>query len=127
VDGSLDAGSGTIHLMRYAHVLLIYAEAQARSGSVNQQAYDCINAVRSRAGLSPLSGMASSDFINAVINERAWEFAGEYTRWFDITRLQILPQVIANRDPSENAVIGTPQYYIPIPSADIQLNPNLGN
>jgi hypothetical protein len=127
VEGSNDASSATIQMMRYAHVLLIYAEAQARSGGVNQQAYDCINAVRSRAGLSSLSGMSATDFITAVINERAWEFAGEYTRWFDITRLQIMPQVIANRDPSENAVIGTPHYYIPIPAGDLQLNPNLGN
>lgn len=127
VDGSLDGSSGTVHLMRYAHVLLIYAEAQARSGGVNQQAYDCINAIRLRAGLSPLSGLSNSDFINAVINERAWEFAGEYTRWFDIVRLQILPQIIANRDPSENAVIGTPSYNIPIPASDIQLDPNLAN
>jgi hypothetical protein len=62
-----------------------------------------------------------------VIKERAWEFAGEYTRWFDITRLQILSQVIASRDASENAPIGTPQYYLPIPAGDLQLNPNLGN
>jgi hypothetical protein len=74
-----------------------------------------------------LIGLSSADFVKAVISERAWEFAGEYTRWFDITRLQLLTQVIANRDPSENAPIGTPQYYLPIPSGDLQLNPNLGN
>jgi hypothetical protein len=124
-DGLNNAGSASVPLIRYAHVLLIYAEAQARSGTVNAQAYTCINAIRSRAGLAPLSGLSSADFINAVINERSWEFAGEYTRWFDITRLQILPQIIAARDKSENVVIGTPQYYLPLPAADVQLDPSL--
>lgn len=124
-DRTNNAGSATVPLIRYAHVLLIYAEAQARSGTANAQAYAAINAIRSRAGLTALSGLSNTDFINAVLNERAWEFAGEYTRWFDIARLQILPQIIASRDPSENAPIGTPQYYLPIPAADLQLDPNL--
>jgi len=127
VEGSTDGSSATVQMMRYAHVLLIYAEAQARSGAVNDQAYASVNAIRARAGLTPLIGLSGTDFVKAVISERAWEFAGEYTRWFDITRLQLLTQVIANRDPSENAPIGTPQYYLPIPSGDLQLNPNLGN
>ncbi|SEO07435.1 Starch-binding associating with outer membrane [Mucilaginibacter gossypiicola] len=126
VEGSTDGSSGTVHMMRYAHVLLIYAEAAARTGNVNEEAYNSINAIRTRAGLAPLSGLSTTDFVNAVINERAWEFAGEFTRWFDITRLQMLPQIIAKRDPSENAPIGAPQYYLPIPAGDLQLDPNLG-
>lgn len=126
-DGNINSPSSTLHLMRFAHVLLIYAEAQARTGAPNEQAYSSINSIRSRAGLAPLSGLSSTDFINAVINERAWEFAGEYTRWFDITRLQILPAVIAKRDAAENPVIGTPKYYLPIPAGETQLDPNLNN
>lgn len=118
--------SGTTPLMRYAQVLLIYAEAQARSeGSVNSQAYDCINAIRARAGLSNLSGLSSADFISAVVSERGWEFAGEYCRWFDIVRLQMLPQVNAARDPAEIPIIGPIKYTLPIPTSDAQLNPNL--
>lgn len=126
-DGNTNAPNSTLHLMRYAHVLLIYAEAQARAGAVNEQAYSSLNAVRTRAGLPALSGLSNTGFIDAVINERAWEFAGEYTRWFDITRLQILPQIIAGRDSKENQVIGTPKYYLPIPAGELQLDPNLGN
>ena len=118
--------SATLPLMRYAQVLLIYAEAQARSdNSANAQAYDFVNAIRSRAGLTPLSGLSNDDFINSVVNERAWEFAGEYLRWFDIVRLQLLPQINAARDPSENAVIGPVKYTLPIPAHDALLNPNL--
>ena len=80
---------------------------------------------RLRAGLTPLSGLSNDDFINSVVNERAWEFAGEYLRWFDIVRLQLLPQINAARDPSENAVIGPVKYTLPIPAHDALLNPNL--
>ena len=118
--------SATLPLMRYAQVLLTYAEAQARADNApNTQAYTCINAIRSRAGLSPLSGLSASDFVNAAISERAWEFAGEYNRWFDIARLQLLPAINAVRDPSENAVIGPVSYTLPIPGGDVLLNSNL--
>jgi starch-binding outer membrane protein, SusD/RagB family len=62
-------------LMRYAHVLLFDAEAKARITGPDQQAYDAINAVRTRADLPALSRLTTSAFIDAVINERAWEFA----------------------------------------------------
>ena len=118
--------SGTTPSMRYAQVLLIYAESQARSeSSVNSQAYACINAIRERAGLTDLSGLSNTDFINATVAERGWEFAGEYCRWFDIVRLQMLPQVMAARDPAEIPIIGPPKYTFPLPTTEVQLNPNL--
>ena len=86
-------------LIRYAHVLLIYAEAQARAnGSADSDAYDAVNAIRQRAGLAPLSGLSNTDFINSVVQERAWEFAGEYTRWFDLVRLEMVESANANKD-----------------------------
>ncbi|QEC78896.1 RagB/SusD family nutrient uptake outer membrane protein [Mucilaginibacter ginsenosidivorax] len=118
--------SGTTPLMRYAQVLLIYAEAQARSeSSANSQAYSCINSIRTRAGLPNLSGLSNSDFINATIKERSWEFAGEFCHWFDIVRLQTLSQIIATRDPAEIPIIGTPKYTLPLPTNDLNLNPGL--
>ncbi len=51
-------------------------------GYTNALAYDCINAIRHRAGLSSLSGLSGSGFADAVVQERAWEFAAERIRWF---------------------------------------------
>src|SRR5690606_8942175 len=70
-------GSATVYVIRYAEVLLTYAEAQARStGSVDQSAYDAVNLVRKRAGLKNLqTGLSKDKFIDAVIEERGWEFA----------------------------------------------------
>lgn len=116
-------------LMRYAHVLLIYAEAQARSGGVNADAYNAINAVRKRAGLSDLpAGLTDSEFINAVIDERAWEFAAEWNRWFDLVRLEKVEEANANKhadDLQPTGPITKEDYLLPIPGADALINPNL--
>lgn len=55
-------------MMRFASVLLIYAEAQARcTGAPNGEAYTAINTVRQRAGLRDLpAGRSRADFVAAV-------------------------------------------------------------
>jgi hypothetical protein len=116
-------------MIRYAHVLLTYAEAQARSGSVNADAYTALNAVRRRAGLlTDLAGLTPDDFIKAVIDERAWEFAGEWNRWFDLVRLEKVEEANANKHPDDlqpNGAITKADYVLPIPGADVLVNPNL--
>lgn len=118
-----------IIMIRYAHVLLTYAEAQARSGNApDEAAYTALNAVRVRAGLTELSGLSPADFINAVIAERKWEFAGEWSRWFDLVRLEKVEEANAVKDPADMMPTGTitkTQYTLPIPGADAQVNPNL--
>jgi hypothetical protein len=119
-----------LHFMRYAHVLLIYAEAQARvDGTPNADAYEAFNMVRARAGLPDLAGLSGPDFVEAVVQERAWEFAGEgTTRWFDLVRLDRVAQANANKDPRELPIIGPitqAKYWLPIPAQDAAINPNL--
>src|SRR5260221_14544019 len=89
-------------IIRYPLVLLNYAEASTMAGGApTADSYAAINKVRFRAGLPDLTpGLSGPDFRDAVIYERAYEFAGEFgVRWFDIVRLQLLPQVIAGKDP----------------------------
>ncbi len=116
-------------MIRYAHVLLIYAEAQARSGTVSPEAYNAINAVRQRAGLAALpAGLPADAFIKAVIDERAWEFAGEWNRWFDLVRLEKVEEANANKDPGDLQPVGPitkDKYLLPIPGSDVLMNPNL--
>lgn len=118
-----------IYFMRYAEVLLIYAEAKARSGSVDASAYSAINKVRFRAGLEDLENLSNADFIKAAMDERSWELACEFKRWFDMTRAEIVVEVFASRNPDENPVIGNPSdtenWYAKFPQAEIELNPNL--
>jgi hypothetical protein len=127
-------------IIRYPMVLLDYAEASAMAaGAPTADSYKTINMVRMRAGLPNLTaGLSATQFRDSVVYERAYEFAGENgIRWFDIIRLQLLPQIIATRGtgtyenwrPVENpipaATIADPShcYLAPIPQSDMLLNP----
>lgn len=94
-------GDGFTVLLRYADVLLIYAEAaNMAEGSPSAAALEAINEVRRRAnGKPPLvpdaasdlpTGMSQADFDAAVMAERNWELAFEANRWFDLVRKQMV-------------------------------------
>ncbi|AYB31821.1 RagB/SusD family nutrient uptake outer membrane protein [Chryseolinea soli] len=118
-----------LDIIRYPMVLLDFAEAKAMSTGPDQAAYDAINAVRHRAGLKDLTtGLSATAFRDSVVYERAYEFAGEFgIRWFDIVRLQLLPQVIAARSDKENAINTSgnlnDKYLAPIPQNEMYRNP----
>jgi hypothetical protein len=117
-------------IVRYPQVLLDFAEASAMAGSgPTTESYDAINEVRTRAGEPPLvTGLSASDFRDSVVNERAYEFAGEFgMRWFDIVRLQMLDQITTGRDPAENPLthpVDQTRYLAPIPYSEMVLNPD---
>ncbi len=124
--------SRTTVAMRYAEVLLIYAEAKAMSSSPDESAYDAINQVRRRAGLPDLTpGLSQTAFRDSVIAERAWEFAGleaNGSNWFDLVRTERVEEAAADRDPSEIPILRPPtkaNYFAPIPDYDVMLNPKL--
>jgi hypothetical protein len=72
--------------IRYAEVLLMYAEAltQGASGSAGS-ADDAVNEVRIRAKLTPLSGVNNDDVMDEKFAELAMEWG---TRFFDMVRLK---------------------------------------
>jgi hypothetical protein len=133
----------TFDVIRYAGVLLNYAEASAMSGGVTADSYSAINQVRKRAGLPNLtSGLSQTAFRDSVVFERAYELAGEFGyRWYDIVRLQMLPQIIAEREKGknphkdqdwENTLNATftsgerlqTRYMAPIPLTELERNPS---
>lgn len=120
----------TTDIIRYPLVLLDYAEASAMAtGGPSAAAYAAVNTVRTRAGLPNLAaGLSAADFQKAVVNERGYEFAGEFgIRWFDIVRLQMLPEIIAARGNKENPINFTgdisQRYIAPIPQNEMYRNP----
>lgn len=89
--------------MRYAEVLLTYAEAKIEAGSIDQSVLDAINEVRSRAyGVDPsetgeypaITTTDQTELRDVVRHEREIEFAGEGFRWLDIRRWQIAEHVM---------------------------------
>ncbi|MCF0069104.1 RagB/SusD family nutrient uptake outer membrane protein [Dyadobacter sp. CY261] len=128
-DNTKFTSSMPVHMIRYAHLLLVYAEAQARTDAApNAQAYAAVNAVRKRAGLADLSGLSKTAFIDAIVDERAWEFAGEWNRWFDLLRLEKVAEANANKAADDLKPIGDiskSNYWYPAPIGDANINPNL--
>jgi len=115
-------------LIRYADVLLMYAECLNGLGRT-AEAYPYVNRVRERAGLASLSdtkpGLSAEQFLVQLKHERIVELAGEGWRWADLLRWGDLGPNLASRDSEfKNFVKGKHEYY-PIPQSDIDLNPNL--
>ena len=84
-------------VIRYAEVLLIYAEAESQAnGGPTSAAYDAINRVRRRAYGLPLDSPApnvdipanlnAQGFRDKIIDERSWEFLVESKRLWDLKR-----------------------------------------
>jgi hypothetical protein len=71
-------------LMRYADVLLMYAEAKYRAtnNAGDAEALAAFNHVRERAGLQPITTLSKE----AIIHERDIEFAAEHIRYWDLVR-----------------------------------------
>lgn len=90
LQNSSDRSGKPVHFpfLRFAEVLLNTAEAYNEAdGGPSLYAYECVNRVRARVGLSPLQeGMTKEQFRDALIKERALEFGYEEVRWFDMVR-----------------------------------------
>lgn len=109
-------------LLRYADVLLMYAEAlneiqyDASEGSL---ALKYLNAVRQRAGISNLTAKqlpTQEKFRKSILVERQREFPYEGQRWFDLVRMGFAKSVMA-----ENGVeIKDYQLLFPIPQQEIE-------
>ncbi|HWV35295.1 MAG TPA: RagB/SusD family nutrient uptake outer membrane protein, partial [Thermomicrobiales bacterium] len=75
-----DRGNSGVHiiLLRYADVLLMYAEARIELGQIDQSVFDAINAVRTRAGMPTVDpGASAAELRDIVRYERRAEFAME--------------------------------------------------
>jgi starch-binding outer membrane protein, SusD/RagB family len=77
-------------VFRYADALLRIAESAVRVGN-QAEAAAALNAVRARAGLPNDEGAVT---LADVLQERAWELAGEGYRWFDLKRFGVASSTI---------------------------------
>ncbi|MFT4223086.1 RagB/SusD family nutrient uptake outer membrane protein [Dysgonomonas sp.] len=73
-------------ILRYSDVLLMLAEAENEINGPTTLAYECINDVRKRAKLTPLSGLSKDTFREALKDERAMELCFEALRRWDLIR-----------------------------------------
>ncbi|MCX6209499.1 MAG: RagB/SusD family nutrient uptake outer membrane protein [Bacteroidetes bacterium] len=96
---------GKWQVIRYADVLLMYAEAENELNGPTASAYDAFNQVRRRGFGKPITtadptvdlptGLSKPDFFAALVKERSFEFGGEGIRKFDLIRWNLLATKLA--------------------------------
>ncbi len=118
-------------LMRYADVLMMYAECLNELGNTTG-AYTYIQMVRDRANLPNLAtvkpNMSTEQMRDQIAHERFLEFALEGHRFDDISRWGWLNDTsnlnwLKSRDDEFNTYSPGREYY-PIPLSEIDNNPN---
>lgn len=85
-------------LIRYAEILLIYAEAKIRAGQIDTSVLQAINKIRQRQSVNmpPVLTTDPTELLYAVYRERKYELSGEGFRLFDIRRWKIA-EVVMNQ------------------------------
>ncbi|MBY0536141.1 MAG: RagB/SusD family nutrient uptake outer membrane protein [Chitinophagaceae bacterium] len=125
----MNTGINTM-MLRYADVLLIYAEAVlgTNASTSDAAALSAFNKVRQRAMLAPKTSITLDD----IMHERRVEFAFEGDYWFDIQRQGFAKakQIIEaqNRGTADfpNYVTFTENYmHLPIPAGEVLQDPEL--
>lgn len=111
-------------IIRYADVLLMYAEVLNELG--NPKCHDYLNLVRERAGLKPLSGLNKEDFRNHLMLERAWELCFEGDRRFDLVRWGVYCTRTPEWNPqvAGNMMVNKHEFW-PVPQSQRDINENL--
>ncbi|SHN33252.1 Starch-binding associating with outer membrane [Cyclobacterium lianum] len=124
-----DAGND-LPIYRYAEVLLIFAEASVRNqGAVSEPALAALNQVKRRAYGNPIFEASAIDyqfapsdvepFLDAVLQERAYEFQFEGKRWLDLKRTGKAQEMVMK---NKGLQIAEAHYLWPIPLQEVNFN-----
>lgn len=113
-------------LLRYADVLLMYAEALNEQGTGSPLTY--INEVRSRAFLPIATATSQREIREQIMHERAVEFALEGQRFYDLRRWgnSVMTDAITTSGKTgANNFVFEDDAYLPIPANEKLNNPHI--
>ncbi len=129
--------------IRYAEVLLNYAEAKNEATGPDASVYSAINQVRARAGQPALAGLTQAEMREKIRNERRVELCFEEHRFFDVRRWKLgmtyftepVRKVQITKETNGTLTYGYPvweqrdykefQNVLPIPQTEIDRNGKL--
>ncbi len=120
-------------IIRYAEILLTYAEAKNELSGPDAGVYDAIDQLRVRAGMPVINRTKFNTqalLREAIRQERRIELALEGHRFRDIRRWKTAGAVMASLYDLENGLVQTRKwddklYLMPVPQADVDKNPKL--
>jgi hypothetical protein len=114
-------GAEDPHVIRYADILLISAEAKAQQNKL-AEAVDQLNLVHERAGLAPyvfgVDLTTQAEVLDAIYLERRLELAFEGEYWFDLCRTGTAAAAIGSQ-------LDAWECLWPIPVSELDVAPNL--
>ncbi len=122
-------GGNNYYILRYADVLMMYAEAENELNGPTVLAYDAFNQVRRRGFGYPIevaspvdltAGLSKEQFMDSLMVERRREFAFEGQRRFDLLRWGRLQEAVSAQDPS--ILVLDKHILFPIPEQEILVN-----
>lgn len=133
------AGNQPWIYMRYAEILLNYAEAQNEAVGPDASVYSAVNQIRLRANMPELPlGLSQDEMRERIRRERQVELAFEEHRFYDVRRWMIAEQTenepaygisitkdgddltYSRKIALEGRRFDTKHYWLPIPRAEIQ-------
>lgn len=120
-------------ILRYAEVLLTYAEAKNELSGPDGTIYDAIDEIRARAGMPALNRtkINTKDLLRTAIrDERRIELVLEGHRFMDIRRWKTAADVMVTIYNLENGLVQTRRwedklYLMPVPQSEIDKNQHL--
>ncbi|QNR85917.1 RagB/SusD family nutrient uptake outer membrane protein [Pedobacter riviphilus] len=120
-------------IIRYAEILLAYAEAKNEVSGPDATIFAALDDIRDRAGMPPINQAVNNtkEKLREVIrNERRIELAGEGQRFFDIRRWNIAANVMKTPKDIANVIVQernwNPKFMLmPYPQAALDRNTNL--
>jgi starch-binding outer membrane protein, SusD/RagB family len=125
-----------VYLLRYADILLIYAEGILgnNASTTEASALNAFNLVHTRAGLPPVNVLTK----DIILHERRVEFAFDGDYWYDVQRqgFDKAQQIINSQQRgtyNSNGTINSvhanladeSQLYLPIPAEEVAADPEL--
>jgi len=109
-----------VTLLRYADVLLMYAEALNETGN-SEKAVELINKVRTIHGnVPPVDLNSKEDVFKQLVHERVMELTLESTRFFDLRRWGMLDEAMTAA--GRSGFNAQEHSYLPVPLSEIQTN-----
>lgn len=117
--------------IRYAEVLLTYAEAKNELSGPDKSVFDALNAIRKRVGMPDVAATTGKEELREIIrNERRIELANEGFRWMDTRRWDISKDVMKTTYAIDGDLTQERKWEekfkrLPYPQEAIDRNPNL--
>ena len=113
-------------LIRYADVLLMYAEALNETSGPTPDVYAAVNKIRARAQMPPFAeGLTKEQMRDEIKHERKVEFFMEGTRYYDLLRWRDAETVLLQVTAESRTFDPNTHYLWPIPQFAIDQSPGL--